>query len=536
MNTLTTNNRFWLITCLGVIGYGLLFILTNSINNLDELHYLSLAWEMHKQHYYLLPMALGHPDIQKPPLLYWLINLGWSVFGISTTWPLMLITLINLGCLFTTWRIAAKLFPQQPLIAQLAVVILATGVFWFHFFNRIRFDGLLTLFTVLYLNYTINCYRQRNFKWTLAAGLCMGLGFLAKGAAILIFALPFYLLLPRYESQAYAYGKWLGNFLLTVMIALAVVAAWAVPLYLSLGQKTIDTMFVTQQHSRILFTHHLSELPNLFISFLPWTVMPMLLLNLGKVKSSPRNHFGLLAWTTVLSGLFFTFFVLMHVKRYLLPLYPLVAIMLAYVICLRTHTTVLKVQNRILIMLSAVIGCGLIALSFLQLPIIAKIIPPSHEYALWGLALLAICGLCWKLTQSPQQQPLTILITLVCALLITGIAGVNGVFTRSNDHFLEGLALQIQHNQLNHIPQANLISGGYQAFDFKGELQQPLPLFDENSKSFKRWLHAHPNGILYFSMRKQVRPCMSAHAYQLKGSDRIIAVISVAHYRTNCTS
>ena len=71
MNTLTHTNRFWLITCLGVIGYGLLFIITNSINNLDELHYLSLAWEMHKQHYYLLPIALGHPDIQKPPLLTW---------------------------------------------------------------------------------------------------------------------------------------------------------------------------------------------------------------------------------------------------------------------------------------------------------------------------------------------------------------------------------------------------------------------------------------------------------------------------------
>ena len=445
----------------------------------------------------------------------------------------MLITLINLGCLFTTWRIALKLFPQQPLTAQLAVIILATGVFWFHFFNRIRFDGLLTLFTVLYINYTITSYRQHKMTWTVAAGICMGLGFLAKGAAILIFVLPFYLLLPRYELQQYPYRKWLAKMLLTLIIALIIVATWAIPLYLSLGPKTMSTMFISQQHSRVLLTHHLGELPNLFISFLPWTVMPMLLLNLRHLKKAPRSPCGLLGWTTLLSGLFFTFFVLMHVKRYLLPLYPLVAIMLAYTINLRIDKTLLTIQNRILILLSIIISIGLITLSLLPSSLL-RFIPPSDEYALWGIALLVMSVVCWKLNGKQQLQPLTLLTLIITALLVTGIVGINGIFTRSNDIFLQQLALQMRQNQQRHIPQANLISGGYQAFDFKGELQQPLPLFNEHSVAFKNWLHSHPNGILYFSMRKHIRPCMKKNAYQLKGSDRIIAVVNVHHYTHYC--
>lgn len=535
MNTLTSNNkRFWLFTCLAIIGYGLLFIFTNRINNLDELHYLSLAWEMHKQHHYLLPMALGHPDIQKPPLLYWLINAGWSLFGINTGWPLMLIALINLGCLYTTWCIAKKLFPEKILIAQLAVIILATGVFWFHFFNRIRFDGLLTLCTILYINYTINIYRERHFIWTLLAGVTLGLGFLAKGGAILIFALPFYLLLPRYEKTTYPYLRWLGQFLVTLLIGLSVVAAWAIPLYLSLGKHTIETMFVSQQHSRILFTHHLGELPNLFISFLPWTVMPMLFLNFGKLRNLPRSHFGLLNWTILLSGLFFTFFVLMHVKRYLLPLYPLVAITLSYIINLRITTTTLLMQNRILLWMTLLFGCGLIFIGVCPLNIITKILPPSSLYAAWGVGLLIVSVMGWWFTKRLNHNPLLTLTGLICALLISGIIGVNGLFTTYNDLILTKLTMMIKHNQQLHIPQANLISGGYQAFDFKGQLEQPLPLFDENSTSFKSWLKQNPNGVLYFSMRKHVRPCMAQHAYYLKGSDRIIAVINTHNYLTHC--
>jgi 4-amino-4-deoxy-L-arabinose transferase-like glycosyltransferase len=533
---LSTNSKFWAFTILGVLAYSLLFVMTNSINNLDELHYLSLAFEMHKQHYYLLPVTLGHPDIQKPPLLYWLINLGWSVFGYTTTWPLMLIALINIGCLLTTWRIAQKLFPEKLLVAQLAVVVLATGVFWFHFFNRIRFDGLITLFTAMYINFAINIYRERKFKWTLLAGICMGLGFLAKGVAILVFALPFYLLLPRYESDSYAYAKWLGHFVLTLLIALVIVACWAVPLYLSLGRALIDTMFVKQQHSRVLLSHHLGEMPTLLVSFMPWTILPILLFNLKRVvKGGINKHFWLLGWTVLLSGLFFTFLVLMHVKRYLLPLYPYAAILLAYIISLNINAKILSIQNRVLSLACGIVGTALVIIGLVPIAKLNAVLPPSYDYAIWGAVLIAVAICAYFLNKLPTiQNKLVVLIGIIISGLMVGIIGINGIFTRTNDVFLEKMALQMKANQDRNIPQANLISGGYQAFDFKGHLRQPLPLFDENSRAFKHWLQTHPNGILYFSSRKHVRSCMTTNSFYLKGSDRIISIISVKNYLESC--
>lgn len=536
MQQLSSNTKFWTITILSVLAYSGLYIITNSINNLDELHYLSLAWEMHKQHYYLLPIALGHPDIQKPPLLYWLINLGWSLFGYSTTWPLMLITLINLGCLYTTFCIARKLFPDTPLIAQLAVVVLATGVFWFHFFNRIRFDGLLALFTVMTINFSINTYRTHQLKWSLLTGVCLGLGFLAKGAAILVFALPFYLLLPRYETTHYHYSKWLGHLLLSILVSLLVVACWAIPLYISLGHKLIDVMFIKQQHSRLTLSHHLGELPTLLLTLLPWTVLPLVLGNLKSLFNKPiQKPVWLLLWTALLSGLFFTFMVLMHVKRYLLPLYPLLAIVLAYIICLDVNEKMLTLQNRLLSLICTVGGAVLIAMGFVHSKKLIHLFPETHTYVIWGVVLLLAAWSAIRLDRHVSvTNKLMISIGLILVGLVTSVAGINGIFTHANNQFLEKLALQMKTNQERHIPQANLISGGYQAFDFKGHLQQPLPLFTENSPQFHNWLNAHPNGILYFSSRKSVRACMAAQAFALKGSDRIISIVSVQQYLAAC--
>ncbi len=538
MNQLTNRSRFWTITLFGVLACSLLFFLTNKINNFDELHYLSLAFEMHQQHYYLLPMTLGQPDIQKPPLLYWLINLGWSVFGMNTAWPLLLITLLNIGCLIATYCIAQQLFPEHPLTAQLAVIVLATGFFWFGFFNHIRFDGLLTLLTILYSYCAINIYRRRTWTWTLLAGLCLGLGFLAKGAAILVFALPFYLLLPCYETQHYAYHKWFTQFVLTCLIALCILLLWAIPLYHSLGQATLIDLFFTQQHSRLVLNHHWSELPNLLISFLPWAALPILWLNLPCLITQKINrHVLLLTWSVLLPTLFFTFCVVMHAKRYLLPLYPYCAILLAYTISLRINLKWLIIQNRILITLAAISGTGLMLLGFIPLPILSHVLPPSLSYSVWGGLLNVTALVAYFFNRHPTiKSAFSVLIGLIVAGLLVSLVGIAGVFTRTNDRTIQALTLQVQANQAKHIPQANLISGGYQIFAFKGRLPQPLPFFtNEKSVKFHNWMAKNPDGILYFSSRDHVRPCIASYpTIQLHGSNLLITIVSVKDYLASC--
>ncbi|APE30291.1 hypothetical protein BOX17_04590 [Halomonas aestuarii] len=50
---------------------------------IDETRYLSVAWEMWQHQSFLVPLLNGEAYSHKPPLLFWLIQLGWWLFGAS---------------------------------------------------------------------------------------------------------------------------------------------------------------------------------------------------------------------------------------------------------------------------------------------------------------------------------------------------------------------------------------------------------------------------------------------------------------------
>ena len=53
----------------------------------DETRYASVAWEMWLRGDFLVPHINGEPYSHKPPLLFWLIQAGWALFGVNDWWP-----------------------------------------------------------------------------------------------------------------------------------------------------------------------------------------------------------------------------------------------------------------------------------------------------------------------------------------------------------------------------------------------------------------------------------------------------------------
>ena len=49
----------------------------------DETRYASVAWEMWTGGDYLVPHLNGETYSHKPPLLFWLMNLSWWIFGVN---------------------------------------------------------------------------------------------------------------------------------------------------------------------------------------------------------------------------------------------------------------------------------------------------------------------------------------------------------------------------------------------------------------------------------------------------------------------
>ena len=71
-----------------------------------ETRYLSVAWEMWSSGNFLVPHLNGAPYSDKPPVLFWLIHLGWALFGVSEWWGRLVAPLFALGSLFAIVHLA----------------------------------------------------------------------------------------------------------------------------------------------------------------------------------------------------------------------------------------------------------------------------------------------------------------------------------------------------------------------------------------------------------------------------------------------
>ncbi|HEY9422465.1 MAG TPA: glycosyltransferase family 39 protein, partial [Thermoanaerobaculia bacterium] len=89
-------------------------LLLRPLMPVDETRYTSVAWEMWTRGDLLVPRLNGLPYSEKPPLLFWLMNLGWRVFGVNEWWPRLIPSLFALLNLFLTMALARRLWPDRP--------------------------------------------------------------------------------------------------------------------------------------------------------------------------------------------------------------------------------------------------------------------------------------------------------------------------------------------------------------------------------------------------------------------------------------
>ena len=77
-------DRTWLAMA-AFAAVAVLGVLARPLLPIDETRYLAVAWEMRLHGDWIVPQLNGLPYSHKPPLLFWLINLVWSVTGVSGT-------------------------------------------------------------------------------------------------------------------------------------------------------------------------------------------------------------------------------------------------------------------------------------------------------------------------------------------------------------------------------------------------------------------------------------------------------------------
>lgn len=218
---------------------------------IDETRYVSVAWEMWQGGDFLVPHNNGNPYHHKPPLLFWLINAGWAVFGVNGWWPRAVSALCSFLALVLLVLVARRLWPQERQLGVRAGWVLLGSAFWVFFSTSVIFDVMLTACALLALLGALVALEGNRLKGWSVFGLGLGLGVLAKGPVILLHTLPVLLAAPWWGRAEQGWRAWYkglgGGVLLGVLIALA----WAVPAAYYGGEEFRQAIFWGQTAGRV---------------------------------------------------------------------------------------------------------------------------------------------------------------------------------------------------------------------------------------------------------------------------------------------
>lgn len=302
----------------------------------DETRYAAVAWEMWIRNDFLVPYLNGETYSHKPPLLFWLMQLSWWLFGVND-WSLRIIApLFSLATLYLSGSVAKLLWPDRDQIAELTSFVLLGFFIWIVYSTLTMFDIMLTFFALLGIYSLLKLVLSGlSLKYWGLLGLAIGGGVLTKGPVILLHVLPVAILAPWWLGRQQARFRWMlwyGGLILAILIGAFIALCWAVPAGMAGGEAYRNAIFLGQTSGRVVnsFAHKLPwwwYLQILPLLLLPWPLLKPFWKGLPKLNLQDFGIRFCLAWVFPV----FTAFSLVSGKRlhYLLPLIPALALLIA---------------------------------------------------------------------------------------------------------------------------------------------------------------------------------------------------------------
>ncbi len=470
----------------------------------DETRYLAVAWEMWQGGNYLVPHLNFEPYSHKPPLLFWLINLGWAVFGVNDWWPRLVAPAAGLASLFLTHRLARGLWPEAPAAAGAAPLLLFGGLYWALFTTLTMFDMILAFCTLLGLIGVVRAWRGQALSGFALLGLGIGLGVLTKGPAILLHVLPVALLAPWWAGglagggpKTPGWGRWYLGVLGAVVIGAAIGLAWAVPAGMAGGEAYREAIFWGQSVGRVVgsFAHQQPwwwygmALPVLLLPWLLWPPAWRAAAGLRKSAGDGGIRFCI-AWLvpalvifSAISGKQF---------HYLLPELPALALGLARLLFegdeRKSMPPIDQAVPGLLAVVAGTVLIGLPAFGFPGQPSWLELLESE-----WGLVMV-VAGFVVLLT---GKLLMTGRIGVVACLSAVIVVTIHLVFqpVLAAVYDLRPVAKRLAEWQRQGIALANF-SKYHGQYHFLGRLEKPIIQIGMQRQDTENFLKRHPKGLI----------------------------------------
>lgn len=294
---------------------------------IDETRYLTVAWEMWQGGSKIVPHLNGEVYSHKPPLLFWLINLVWSVTGPSELAARLVAPAAGVTAILMTGRLASRLWPQEPQRAGQAAWVLATGGVFLAYGSATMFDTLLTVATLGAMLALWRMAQASGWQAVLGLGAALAFGVLAKGPVILLHVLPVALSFPLWRPQGGTTTRqMLARLGLALLVALALVGLWLGPA-LIFGDATYRNDILWRQSAGRMVASFAHDRPIWFFVAL----MPLFLWPWGWGREVAALWSGAERFLLIWAGAALLAFSLISGKQihYLVPELPAVALLLS---------------------------------------------------------------------------------------------------------------------------------------------------------------------------------------------------------------
>lgn len=498
---------FIFLATLTVVG-----IITRPLMPIDETRYVGVAWEMWLRGDFLVPFKNGEIYSHKPPLLFWMLHLGWTLFGVNDVWPRLVTPIFAALALLTTCRLANRLWPQHSGLGGQAALILSGTLLWIIFSTALMFDTVLTFWVLIGMHGILRAAANQRRGFALL-GIAVGLGLLTKGPVILLHLLPITALAPWW-NPGISWKRWFAGVALALALGATIALAWAIPAGIAGGQAYRDEIFWAQTADRMVnsFAHERPiwwYLPLLPFVLFPWLIWPGFWKALAQQRHVKLDR-GLrfcVAW--ILPTLIALSCVSGKQPHYLLPLLPAFALILARILS-STRTAQITLPAILMLALAA----GLLALASGQISSFRNnqvFLPTFWPGTLFGVIVLSAF---WA---NRRGTPSVIILAglSVAALACTQWAAKD---TLMSQYDVRSLAQEIRKVQEEGRVVANI--GSYHAqYHFAGRLEKPLVEL-RNKEAVAEWLAANPQGyaVAYPKSKELANslPARSKHAYHGK--------------------
>jgi len=335
---------FFAAVVVALIGYfaGLSIDVTR-----DAGKYATVAKEIFQNGNYINLTVHGQPYDQKPPLLFWLGAIGFSIGGISNFWFKLPVLLLVFAGFYWAYRLGESLYNKR--VGMFSAIFLFFSLIYSMYSMDIHTDTPFQAFITLALWQLFEFIKTRKNKNWIIGFIAIGLSMLCKGplgGVIVAFAVLGHILLKKDFRSLLDYRWYLGSILAFIVVSPALIGLWN-----QFGWEGIRFFFWENNVGRMTGSYvHATNDPIFYVHTLMYLLLPWSLLffiaAFSEFRFLIKNRFKTHEYFTF-TGIWI-FFVIINSSSSQLPNYVFGIVPLMGVLMAKWIDIALTEKNRLL--------------------------------------------------------------------------------------------------------------------------------------------------------------------------------------------